>query len=189
MIAAGCVGRSRFTTRPARRASSSGLQALPGSTCRPPGPSETRSTATWHAARRSGCDRSRSAVCGRKKPGLAGSPVHVGLDSGVAGIGWVLDDLARAGMDSSVNRATARVALDRLRTEAGRDRLGAFWYENRVGGRSSLRAEPSWHWGAAGIAAFAARLAGWSGTGPGGQPSGEGSRPASGGAICVLPVP
>ena len=35
-------------------------------------------------------------------------------------------------------------------------------------GRPRLRAEPSWHWGAAGIAAFAARIAGWSGRSPGG---------------------
>ena len=31
-----------------------------------------------------------------------------------------------------------------------RDRLGAFWYANRLGGVRRLRAEPSWHWGAAG---------------------------------------
>jgi hypothetical protein len=105
-----------------------------------------------------------------EQPGVAGSPVHVGLDSGTAGIGWVLDDLARAGIEPSANRATSSAALDWLRADAGRDRLGAFWYENRTGGRSKLRAEPSWHWGAAGIAAFAARLAGWSGRGPGGQP-------------------
>ena len=65
--------------------------------------------------------------------------------------------------------AAARAALDGLRADAGRDRLGAFWYENRTDGRRRLRAEPSWHWGSAGIAAFAARLAGWSGRGPGGQ--------------------
>jgi hypothetical protein len=38
-----------------------------------------------------------------------------------------------------------------------------------MAGRRRFRAEPSWHWGSAGIAAFAARLAGWSGRGPGGQ--------------------
>ena len=32
--------------------------------------------------------------------GEASSPVHVGLDSGAAGIGWVLEDLARAGLDT-----------------------------------------------------------------------------------------
>jgi lanthionine synthetase-like protein len=97
------------------------------------------------------------------------SPVHVGLDSGAAGIGWVLEDLARAGLDPVANRRAARAALAGLRAAARRDRRGAFWYAQRAGGRSRLRAEPSWHWGAAGIAAFAAHLAGWSERGPGGQ--------------------
>ena len=65
-----------------------------------------------------------------------------------------------------------RTALAGLRTEARRDRLGAFWYESRTSTGRRLRAEPSWHWGAAGIAAFAARLAGWSGADPGGQHGG-----------------
>jgi hypothetical protein len=102
-------------------------------------------------------------------PGDATVPVHVGLDSGAAGIGWVLEDLARAGLDPAANRAAAWSALAGLRADADRDRHGAFWYANRTGGRPRLRAEPSWHWGSAGIAAFAARLAGWSGSGPGGQ--------------------
>src|SRR3954452_465743 len=102
-------------------------------------------------------------------PGDVTVPVHVGLDSGAAGIGWVLEDVARAGLDPAANRAAARSALAGLRAGAARDRRGAFWYENRLGSRQRLRAEPSWHWGAAGIAAFAARLAGWSGAGPGGQ--------------------
>ena len=102
-------------------------------------------------------------------PGDATVPVHVGLDSGAAGIGWVLADLARAGLDPAANRAAARSALAGLRADARRDRHGAFWYANRTGSRPRLRAEPSWHWGSAGIAAFAARLAGWSGSGPGGQ--------------------
>jgi hypothetical protein len=59
-----------------------------------------------------------------------------------------------------------------LRAGADRDRLGAFWYEHRLEGRPRLRAEPSWHWGSAGIAVFAARLAGCSGRGPGGQIAG-----------------
>jgi hypothetical protein len=103
-------------------------------------------------------------------PGDPTVPVYVGLDSGAAGIGWVLEDLARAGIDRAANRRAARSALAGLRDAASRDRLGAFWYGNRLGSRRSLRAEPSWHWGSAGIAAFAARLSGWSGRGPGGQP-------------------
>jgi len=80
------------------------------------------------------------------------TPVHHGLDSGAAGIGWVLEDLARAGLDPVANRRAARSAM---RTAARHD------------GRQ--KGEPSWHWGSAGIAAFAAHLAGWSGRGPGGQ--------------------
>jgi hypothetical protein len=102
-------------------------------------------------------------------PGDATVPVHVGLDSGAAGIGWVLEDLARAGLDPAANRTAARSALSGLRRGAARDGRGAFWYANRTGTRRGLRAEPSWHWGSAGIAAFAARLAGWSERGPGGQ--------------------
>ena len=108
----------------------------------------------------------------RETPADPSSAVHVGLDSGAAGIGWVLDDLAGAGLDPKQNRAAARSALASLRAGARHDRDGAYWYENRTGGRPRLRAEPSWHWGAAGIAAFAARIAGWSGRGPGGLPAG-----------------
>ena len=49
------------------------------------------------------------------------------------GIGWVLEDLARAGLDSAENRTAARSALAGLRAEARRDRLGTFWYESRTG--------------------------------------------------------
>ena len=126
-------------------------------------------------ARRAGSWLRRVDVRGggwEELPGDPTSPLHVGLDSGAAGIGWVLDDLASAGIDGAANRAAARSALAGLRAEARHDRLGALWYENRAGTRRRLRAEPSWHWGAAGIAAFAARLAGWSGLSPGGQPAG-----------------
>ena len=105
----------------------------------------------------------------RELPHHPESPVHVGLDGGAAGIGWVLADLAGAGIDADANRQAARSALAGLRDDAARDELGAFWYEHRTGSRSRLPAEPSWHWGTAGIAAFAARLSGWSGTAPGGQ--------------------
>ena len=105
----------------------------------------------------------------RELPANGRSPLHIGLDSGAAGIGWVLEDVARAGLDTAANRGAARSALAGIRERAAHDRLGAFWYENRTRGHPRLRAEPSWHWGSAGIAAFAARLAGWSGRGPGGQ--------------------
>ena len=105
-------------------------------------------------------------------PSDSGSPVHVGLDSGAAGIGWVLEDLARAGLDPVANRAAARSALAALHARAAHDGLGTLWYESQTAGEPLLAAEPSWHWGSAGIAAFAARLAGWSGQGPGGQRTG-----------------
>jgi|tagenome__1003787_1003787.scaffolds.fasta_scaffold20925705_2 lantibiotic modifying enzyme len=102
-------------------------------------------------------------------PGDVGTPIHVGVDSGAAGIGWVLEDLAAAGIEPAANRSAARSALAALRARAVDDGLGSLWYENEADGTPALRAEPSWHWGSAGIAAFAARLAGWSSRGPGGQ--------------------
>ena len=112
----------------------------------------------------------RTGRAWREAPADASSAVHVGLDSGAGGIGWVLEDLARAGVEPDENRRVARAALAGLRAGARRDRRGTFWYGNRKGRRPRLRAEPSWHWGAAGIAAFAARIAGWSGRGPSGLP-------------------
>ena len=138
--------------------------------------SRTTGDAAYRArARRAGSWLRHVAVrggAGKSCPAIPTLRSHVGLDSGAAGIGWVLEDLARAGIDPTANRAAARSALAGLRAEARRDRLGAFWYESRTGTGRRLRAEPSWHWGAAGIAAFAARLAGWSGPTPGGQPGG-----------------
>ena len=147
-----------------------GLPASHGSTSAPMTPPAIPNTATSRAGRPPGCGP--VAIAGSawaELPGDPTVPIHVGLDSGAAGIGWVLEDLARAGLDPAANRAAARSALAGLRAAAARDRLGAFWYANRTGNRPRLRAEPSWHWGSAGIAAFAARLAGWSDIGPGGQ--------------------
>ena len=127
-------------------------------------------------ARRAGVWLRRVATAGsawNELPGDLGTPVHVGLDSGAAGIGWVLEDLADAGIDTAANRAAAWSALAGLHAPAPcTTALGTLWYENRTGGKPALPAEPSWHWGSAGIAAFAARLAGWSGRSPGGQRTG-----------------
>jgi len=103
------------------------------------------------AARATGAVEYREAAR-RAGARLRNAPLQVqaGVDSGTAGIAWVLEDLARAGVDPGANRRAARRALRSVRTAA-------------------TGAEPSWHWGAAGVAAFAARLAGWSGRGPGGQ--------------------
>jgi hypothetical protein len=120
-------------------------------------------------ARRAGVWLRRIAMRHRRgwswaeRPHERGSSVHTGLDNGVAGIGFVLEDLARAGIGRRANHAAAEQALVWLRSRARRDRLGAYWYEYRAGGRWHVRADPSWHWGAAGTAAFAARMAGWSG--------------------------
>ena len=126
-------------------------------------------------ARRAGVWLRHVAIAGSawgELPGDLETPVHVGLDSGAAGIGWVLEDLADAGIDTAANRSVAWSALAQLRSDAAHDSLGTFWYENRTAGKPALPAEPSWHWGSAGITAFAARLAGWSGRGPGGERTG-----------------
>ena len=127
------------------------------------------------AARRAGLWLRHVATAGsawNELPGDLGTPVHVGLDSGAAGIGWVLEDLADAGIDTAANRAAAWSALASLQLRVVHDRLGMLWYENLTGRKPALPAEPSWHWGSAGIAAFAARLAGWTGRSPGGQRTG-----------------
>ena len=62
----------------------------------------TRDHSYREVARRAGVWLRRVAAAGsvwNELPGDPGSPVHVGLDSGAAGIGWVLEDLARAGLD------------------------------------------------------------------------------------------
>ena len=106
----------------------------------------------------------------RELPGDGTSPQHIGLDSGAAGIGWVLHDLSRSGIEPLANRTAARAARSQIRSAAVQDRVGHWWYENRARRRGQYRGEPSWHWGSAGIAAFGARLAGWSDGTPGGQP-------------------
>ena len=122
-------------------------------------------------ARRAGVWLRHVATAGsawHELPGDLGTPVHVGLDSGTAGIGWVLEDLADAGIDAGANRAAAWSALAALDDHAAHDGRGALWYENVTAGRPAFPAEPSWHWGSAGIAAFAARLAGLTARSPGG---------------------
>jgi hypothetical protein len=126
-------------------------------------------------ARRAGAWLRRVAIAGsawNEVPAEFGTPVHIGLDSGAAGIGWVLEDLADAGIDTAANRGTAGSTLAGLHAGAVHDSLGTVWHENTTGGKPALPAEPSWHWGSAGIAAFAARLVGGSGRGPGGQRTG-----------------
>jgi hypothetical protein len=95
--------------------------------------------------------------------------VHTGLNNGAAGIGWYLYDVARV-THSRADAAAARSAAHWLRAVAHRDRRGPYWYEYRDRRGWHVRADPSWHWGSAGIAAFLARLRGWPVDMPGEEP-------------------
>lgn len=93
-------------------------------------------------------------------PEDAGSPlISTSLDAGAPGIGWFLDDLGRA---SGRRRYTAAAtgALTWLRAVAATGRGGPLWWVHRRNGEWQLPDDASWHWGTAGIAAFAARMAG-----------------------------
>src|SRR5439155_4042774 len=84
-------------------------------------------------------------------------------------LGWSLDDLARA--TGSAPAARGALAARRwLLAVARHGRAGVYWFEHRARGVSRLPHEPSWHWGAAGIAAFLARLSGWRVDMPGMEP-------------------
>jgi Lanthionine synthetase C-like protein len=94
---------------------------------------------------------------------------HTSLDNGAPGIGWFLHDLSLDTGAPRYEQGAERVVswLDSvLRT----DSRGPYWQEHlgRHGWRIS--ADPSWHWGAAGIAGFLARMAGWAVDMPGEEP-------------------
>ena len=147
-----------------------GLPASRGSTCGRMTRPANASTATSPAARPCGCGPSRSPD--RHGPSCPATPPFRSMSGSTAGrpesAGCWRTSLARASTRPPTGRPLGRRSRV-SRADARRDRHGAFWYANRTGSRPRLRAEPSWHWGSAGIAAFAARLAGWSGSGPGGQ--------------------
>lgn len=98
---------------------------------------------------------------------------HTSLDNGAPGIGWFLDDLYRATGDRTYEDAALGAATWLGNVEFA-DPLGVYWYEHRTGAVNSaqwhLPAEPSWHWGFAGIAAYFARLSGWGVDIPGEEP-------------------
>ena len=94
-----------------RRGSSWALPALRGSTCGPLAPRRPRVPRRRPPSGRVAPVRRAAGPAWAELPGDATVPVRVGLDSGAAGIGWVLDDLARAGLDPEANRAIARSAL------------------------------------------------------------------------------
>ena len=133
----------------------------------------TRDSAHLRTARRAARWLRRVAL--REHGGLAWPEdagqaiVHTGLDNGAAGIGWYLDDVARV-THSHADAVAARSAARWLRAVARRDRRGAYWYEYRDRRGWHVRADPSWHWGSAGIAAFLARLRGWPVDMPGEEP-------------------
>lgn len=95
--------------------------------------------------------------------------VHSGVNSGVAGTGWFLHDLGLATGENSFSRA-AQGARAWLAATAVSGPEGLSWHATRVGGEWTLAAEPSWHWGSAGILGFLARLEGWPVDSPGMQP-------------------
>jgi len=110
----------------------------------------------------------------RHRPGAwpedLGRPlVHTSLNNGAPGIGWFLDDVARATGSAQAARG-ALAARAWLLSVARPGRAGVYWFEHRARGVSRLPHEPSWHWGAAGIAAFLARLSGWRVDMPGMEP-------------------
>jgi lantibiotic modifying enzyme len=96
--------------------------------------------------------------------------VHSGLNSGVAGTGWYLHDLGLVTGDDTFTQA-AQDAQKWLSATAVKTDSGWSWHGTRVGGDWTLPDEPSWHWGAAGVLAFMARMDGWPVDSPGMQPS------------------
>jgi uncharacterized protein YyaL (SSP411 family) len=101
--------------------------------------------------------------------------VHTSLDNGAPGIGWFLFDLAEVDpYNGGADSQAATDALTWLQNVAFQDGDGIYWYEHFKGKPSkpawSIPADPSWHWGLAGIAGYTARYNGWSIDMPGEQP-------------------
>ncbi len=102
---------------------------------------------------------------------------HTSLDNGAPGIGWFLHDLT---LDTGQVRyeQEAERAVTWLESVTRRNRRGIYWDEN-LGPRGwRIAADPSWHWGTAGIVGFIARMCGWALDMPGeepGLPDGGGS--------------
>jgi hypothetical protein len=86
--------------------------------------------------------------------------IHTGLSNGAPGIGLFLHDLYDV-TGAPAYRDGAADAERWIESAAFHDRNGAYWCEHIRNGNWQLCGEPSWHWGAAGIIDFAARLKGW----------------------------
>ena len=156
--------------RRCRRDSSWGLPASRGSTCGPTTRPATASTATSPAARPSGCGPSRSPD--RHGPSCPATPPFRSMSGSTAGrpesAGCWRTSLARASTrprtGPPLGRRSRVCAPTRAATATGRS-------GTPTGPEAALGCAPSPRGTGArpGIAAFAARLAGWSGSGPGGQ--------------------
>ena len=95
--------------------------------------------------------------------------VSASLDNGAPGIAITLFDLGRVTHEPRYTQA-ATAAERWVAAVSRRDTNGIYWYENRHAGSWHIRADPSWHWGTAGIIDMAARLGGWRLDIPGEQP-------------------
>jgi uncharacterized protein YyaL (SSP411 family) len=95
---------------------------------------------------------------------------HTSLDNGAPGIAWFLHDLALETGQPHYEQAAESV-VSWLSAVQKHDRLGTYWAENVDRHGWHLPADPSWHWGTAGIAGFLARIAGWSTDIPGEEPA------------------
>ena len=86
---------------------------------------------------------------------------HTSLDNGASGIGWFLHDLSLDTGQQIYEQGAERV-VSWLASVLRDDSRGPYWQEHlgKTGWRIS--ADPSWHWGTAGIAGFLARMSGWS---------------------------
>jgi hypothetical protein len=95
---------------------------------------------------------------------------HTSLDNGAPGIGGSLHDLAPETGQQRCKLA-ARQAVAWLASFERRARLGPYRSENRDAHGWHLAADPSWHWGTAGIAGLLARMSGWNQDIPGEEPA------------------
>jgi lantibiotic modifying enzyme len=94
---------------------------------------------------------------------------HTSLDNGAPGIGWFLHDLAVETGRPRYEQAAASV-VSWLASVTRRDQRGVYWFENLGPHGWQLGADPSWHWGIAGVAGFLGRMSGWGDDMPGEEP-------------------
>lgn len=84
--------------------------------------------------------------------------VHSNLNNGTAGIGMFMQTLAELTGDQKYRALaqSAKLSLEKSAIRSGDDKI--FWKDND--GEDNYQADPSWHWGNAGILAFFARMEG-----------------------------